>query len=84
MNAKVKQLPVEQPLTKAQPNLVKSGDDMLRLKIEELRTQLHELAQQKGMTDSAVIRLSQELDQYIVLFQQMIARPTKSTILKQH
>lgn len=84
MSTKVKLLPVEQPLTQTHPNLMKSGDDMLRLKIEELRTQLHQLVQQKGMTDSSVIRLSQELDQYILLFQQMIAHPPKTPLLKQH
>ncbi|MFS0917655.1 Spo0E family sporulation regulatory protein-aspartic acid phosphatase [Brevibacillus sp. 179-C 1.1 NHS] len=44
----------------------------IKQKIEELRAQLHTLAKEKGFNDYSVVKLSQELDGYIVEWQQLI------------
>lgn len=49
----------------------KHVENMLKQKIEEVRAQLYALAREKGLSDSDVVRLSQELDQYIVWLQQL-------------
>lgn len=54
--------------------LVESELFNLQRKIECLRSQLHLLASQKGLAHQSVIELSQELDQYIVLYQQATHR----------
>ncbi|HZG14386.1 MAG TPA: aspartyl-phosphate phosphatase Spo0E family protein [Candidatus Bathyarchaeia archaeon] len=45
----------------------------LQQKIELLRLQLHQLANQKGFLDQSVIELSQKLDTYIVLYQRLVS-----------
>jgi len=50
-------------------------EDELFMTIESLRCELLEVAQQRSLTDSAVVALSERLDKYILLAQQkMMAR----------
>ncbi|MFF2532447.1 Spo0E family sporulation regulatory protein-aspartic acid phosphatase [Brevibacillus sp. NPDC058079] len=46
----------------------------LHIKIEELRIELQKLASANGLADESVIKLSQELDKYIIQYQ-YLTRP---------
>jgi hypothetical protein len=53
---------------------VELDEPTLRQIVEELRVQLHELVSLKGLSDHSVVRLSQELDSYIVRLQRIKLR----------
>lgn len=46
--------------------------DVIMEKIEALKITLHQLAKERGISDHAVIQISQELDKYIIMAQQMM------------
>ncbi|MCM3470187.1 aspartyl-phosphate phosphatase Spo0E family protein [Brevibacillus borstelensis] len=43
-------------------------------KIEELRMQLNDLVNKRGLDDKSVVKLSQELDVYILQYQQLMGK----------
>ncbi|MBR8660527.1 aspartyl-phosphate phosphatase Spo0E family protein [Brevibacillus sp. NL20B1] len=59
----------------------KNHEDVSQI-IENLQKQLNEIVKQKGsLTDCAVLRVSQELDRYIVERQRMLLESRKGRIL---
>ncbi|USG65700.1 aspartyl-phosphate phosphatase Spo0E family protein [Brevibacillus ruminantium] len=57
-------------------------EDKLKLTIEQLRLQLCKMVKEKGISDTSVLALSQELDIYIVQYQRRHARMKNSPVLE--
>lgn len=62
------------------PRIRKTSSDVqitakaLQDKIEQLRMQLNDLVNKRGLDDQSVVKLSQELDTYILQYQQLMAK----------
>jgi len=70
--SKKSQRPHTREYVSRQPDLIDIDEETLRQTIEDMRKQLHELCEQKGFADPAVIQLSQELDSYLVRLQRIM------------